>query len=117
VDWLKTKAAYPEWFLEVTHYGGYAMHEGTTASLAFPVPATGDVLTEVLREGAARMLAAAVEAEVAAYIARHAEVRDEQGRRRVVRNGYKEEREIQTGLGAIQLRQKPDSRRDRQVGF
>ncbi len=81
------------------------MHEGTTASIQFPVPAAGDVLTEVLREGATKMLATAIEAEVATYIARHAGLRDEQGQRLVVRNGRKDEREIQTGIGPIAVRQ------------
>jgi len=81
------------------------MNEGTTASLQFPAPVAGDVLTEVLREGATKMLATAIEAEVAAYLARHAGVRDEQGHRLVVRNGHKDEREIQTGIGPIAVRQ------------
>jgi len=81
------------------------MHEGTTASIQFPVPAAGDVLTEVLREGATKMLATAIEAEVATYIERHAGLRDEQGQRLVVRNGRKDEREIQTGIGPITVRQ------------
>jgi hypothetical protein len=45
-------------------------------------------LDEIVREGARRMLAAALEDEVAAYIAAHAAERDEDGRRLVVRNGH-----------------------------
>lgn len=44
-------------------------------------------LDEIVREGARRMLAAALEEEVAAYIAAHAGERDGNGRRLVVRNG------------------------------
>jgi transposase-like protein len=51
------------------------------------------------------MLAQAIEAEVADYIERHSHQRDAAGRRQVVRNGYKDEREIQTGIGAIAVRQ------------
>ena len=51
------------------------------------------------------MLAQAIEAEVTDYIERHAHQRDAAGHRQVVRNGYKEEREIQTGIGPIRVRQ------------
>ena len=49
-------------------------------------------LDEVVLEGARRMLAAALEAEVDAYITALADERDERGRRLVVRNGHAEPR-------------------------
>jgi putative transposase len=58
-------------------------------------------IDEICAEGARRMLAAALEAEVDAYIAALAEVRDEAGRRLVVRNGHAEARRVTTGAGAI----------------
>ena len=64
------------------------MQEGTTTTVAFPTESAPDVLSEVLREGAQRMLALAVDAEVADRIDRHADLKDENGRRQVVRNGY-----------------------------
>ena len=63
-----------------------------------------DPLTQVLRSGARRLLADAVEAEVAAFIAEHVDLSDEAGRRRVVRHGYQPEREVQTGIGAVAVR-------------
>jgi len=72
-----------------------------------------DQLTEVLRRGARALLAQAVEAEVEAFLAGHAQWRDEQGRRRVVRNGYLPEREIQTGIGSVAV--KMPRVRDRQA--
>ena len=63
-----------------------------------------DPLLAVLREGARRMLMQAVEAEVEAFLAAHAELADEQGRRRVVRNGHAPERQIQTGIGPLEVR-------------
>jgi transposase-like protein len=63
-----------------------------------------DALTEVLREGAQRMLAQAVEAEVENFVSERAHVVDPQGRRCVVRNGYLPEREIQTGVGAVEVK-------------
>jgi len=51
------------------------------------------------------MLAAAIENEVAEYIERHALVRDDDGRRQVVRNGRLPARRIQTGLGLVEVQQ------------
>jgi putative transposase len=81
------------------------MQESTTGSIQFPVPQAGDVLTGILRNGAKQLLAQAVEAEVADYIERHAAIRDAQGHRMVVRNGHLPEREIQTGIGPVPVRQ------------
>jgi putative transposase len=64
-----------------------------------------DVLSDILRQGAQQMLAAAIENEVAEYIGCHAQVRDSEGCRRVVRNGYLPARKIQTGLGLVEVRQ------------
>jgi transposase-like protein len=63
-----------------------------------------DVLTEILRDGAQRLLATAVEAEVAGYLEQHAGHVDEQGHRLVVRNGHHRERTIQTGLGSVAVK-------------
>lgn len=81
------------------------MQESTTGSIQFPVPQASDVLTGILRNGAKQLLAQAVEAEVADYIERHAASRDAQGHRMVVRNGHLPEREIQTGIGPVPVRQ------------
>lgn len=80
------------------------MSNDTKNVVAFPQQSTQDVLTEVLREGAQKMLAQAIEAEVIAYIAAHADERDESGKRLVVRNGYHPERTIQTGIGGIDVK-------------
>jgi putative transposase len=60
-------------------------------------------LDEIVREGARRMLAAALEDEVAAYIAAHAAERDEDGRRLVVRNGHARPRQVTTAAGAVEV--------------
>ena len=96
----------------ITHYGGYAMDQGTTDAIRFPEASSQDVLTGLLREGAQRLLAQAVEAEVAGYIEAHGDLRDAQGHRLVVRNGRKDERELQTGVGPVKVRQpRVDDRR------
>ncbi len=81
------------------------MKNDTTTLLAIPEASTRDVLTEILRDGAREMLGNAIEAEVAGYIAAHAHERGADGHRLVVRNGHAAERELQTGLGAISVRQ------------
>ena len=61
------------------------------------------LIDEIVREGARRMLAEALQAEVDAYIAAHAAERDENGRRLVVWNGYHQPREVLTSAGAIEV--------------
>src|ERR671911_462082 len=61
-------------------------------------------LDELVGEGARRMLAAALEAEVDAYLAAHAAERDRRGRRLVVRNGHARQRQVTTAAGAIPVR-------------
>ncbi len=50
------------------------------------------------------MLADAIEAEVSALLAHHVDFCDTQGHRYVVRNGYLPEREIQTGIGSVEVK-------------
>ncbi|GAA3797372.1 IS256 family transposase [Streptomyces coacervatus] len=64
----------------------------------------GSLIDEIVREGARRMLAAALEAEVDTYIAELAEQRDETGRRLVVRNGFHQPRKVTTAAGAVEVR-------------
>lgn len=63
-----------------------------------------DPLTEIARDGARRMLAAALRAEADAFVASHAEEILPDGRQRVVRHGHGPERSIQTGIGALAVR-------------
>jgi transposase-like protein len=62
-------------------------------------------LDELIRQGAQKMLQAAINAEVQAFLDRHAERLDEQGRRLVVRNGHLPAREVLTGAGPLQVQQ------------
>ena len=61
------------------------------------------LIDQIVREGARRMLAEALQAEVDAYIAAHAAEQDENGRRLVVRNGYHQSREVLTSAGAVEV--------------
>lgn len=62
-------------------------------------------LDELVREGARRMIQAAIDAEVETFIARHATRVDESGRRLVVKNGSLPAREILTGAGPVEIKQ------------
>ena len=64
-----------------------------------------DLLTDVLRQGACKLLAQAVEAEVADFLATHADLTTEDGRQRLVRHGRLPERTIQTGIGSVEVQQ------------
>ena len=81
------------------------MSEDTVVSFSHPDKILiTDPLTGVLRAGARRLLADAVEAEVEAFIGAHADLSDDGGRRRVVRHGYLPERSVQTGIGPVAVR-------------
>ena len=64
-----------------------------------------DQLTEILRNGARALLAQAVEAEVADFLGKHADLKTADGHRRVVRHGHLPEREVMTGIGPVAVRQ------------
>jgi putative transposase len=66
-----------------------------------PAEAGSSLIDEIVRDGARRMLAAALEAEVDAYLVEFAGERDEAGRRLVVRNGRARPRQVTTGAGAV----------------
>ena len=76
--------------------------------------AVDDPLTEVLREGARRLLAQAVEAEAEAFLASIRDARLPDGRERIVRHGHGPERVIQTGIGPVEVRRV--KLRDRDTG-
>lgn len=82
----------------------------TDTVLKFRRPATAeqvgtdDPLTDLLRQGARKLIAQAVEAELEALLELHADKRTEDGQRAVVRNGYLPERDFQTGIGSMPVK-------------
>jgi putative transposase len=82
----------------------YAMTDSIVAPLVQPGEFS-DLLSDVLRSGAQQLLAHAVEAEVASFIAEHSDERLDDGRARIVRHGHLPERSIQTGIGSVRVRQ------------
>jgi putative transposase len=81
------------------------MHESNVETMCLSVPSSQDALTEVLRRGAQRLLADAVEAEVADWLEARAHLKDGQGRQQVVRNGRLPARSIITALGPLEVAQ------------
>src|SRR5712691_9123111 len=61
------------------------------------------LIDRIVRDGARRMLAAALEAEVQVYVEAFADERDEAGRRLVVRNGHAQPRQVMTSAGAVEV--------------
>ena len=85
----------PNPMLSVVHGDGSG-HEGEKDHSPSPI-------NEIVREGARRMLAEALLAEVEVYIAAHAAERDDNGRCPAIRNGYHEPREVLTSVGAVKV--------------
>ena len=80
------------------------MSDSNVIKLAQPGAFTNS-LTEILRNGARALLTQAVEAEVAEFLATHADLKTEMGQQRVVRHGHLPQREIMTGIGPVAVRQ------------
>ena len=78
--------------------------KSSSESLAMPAATSNDILTDVLRDGAQRLLGQAIEAEVASWIESHSQLVDEDDHRLVVRNGHMPTRSILTGVGTVQVR-------------
>ena len=76
------------------------MNKSNRVNIENPVQ---DVLTTFLRESAQKMLQIAIEQEVNDFIATYKSQRLEDGRQRVVKNGYLPERGIHTGIGTIKI--------------
>ena len=92
------------------------MQDNTATPFPYPQLTAEDPFPEVLRQGAQRLWAHAIEVEVSMLVARYADHHDAQGRQAVVRNGYLPEREGQTGIGAVRV-QVPRVRDRRGVGI
>src|SRR3989442_7627557 len=75
----------------------------TTRSDADEAPTMSKTLDDLARDGARRMIAAALQLEAAEYVTRFREARDECGHALVVRNGTARPRPVTTGVGPLTL--------------
>ena len=91
------------------------VNQSITESFSFPVHSDfeqkllagscSSMLDDILQEGARKMLATAIEAEVADWVEKRARLTDDDGHKQVVRNGYKPARSIVTGVGPLEVKQ------------
>lgn len=80
------------------------MKENKVIELNTPGETGNDILTEMIRQGAQKILKEALEIAIEAFIDHYRELRTDQGQRRVVRNGYLPERKIVTGVGEVSVK-------------
>jgi len=113
-------------FSSPTPAQGYAMSKSTTATATTPAEKHPDSevlefragvesrspLDEIVRQGAQRMLQAAIDAEVDEFIAQHSDRRDQQDRRLVVRNGRHPSRPILSGAVRLDVSQPRERKKD-----
>ena len=71
--------------------------------MAAALPRPAEVVEELLRYGKQALLLQALEAEIAAHLASYELLKDGHGRQRIVRNGYLPQRELQTGIGSLEV--------------
>ena len=90
------------------------MSETTISTLPDPSGFSPDPLTDLIREGARKLIEQAVEVELATFLAAFAKDRLDDGRARLVRHGHLPEREILTGIGPVTV--KVPRVRDRKPG-
>jgi transposase-like protein len=108
VDGVEEKGGVPSRLIE--DRSRMNRQEGTPMSNVRTLPVGEDneeitlALDELAREGARRMIAAALRAEADEYVARYEEEIDEDGHRLVVRNGRARERKVTVGSGTIPLK-------------
>ena len=88
------------------------MSKDTVIDLEKPEPFVDDPITDILRSGARKLLAEALETEIEIFLSQYSDLKDALGRKRITRNGHLPAREIQTGIGPVAV--KVPRARDRQ---
>ena len=90
------------------------MPENTITQLPDPSGFSADAFTDVLRNGARKLIEQAIHAELAVLMAAFSKEKLEDGRARLVRHGHLPEREVMTGIGPVPV--KVPRVRDRKPG-
>jgi transposase-like protein len=80
------------------------MPKDTVIEFEKPEPFVDDPITDILRSGARKLLAQALEAEIELFLSQYSKFKDAQGRKRITRNGHLPAREIQTGIGPVEVK-------------
>jgi hypothetical protein len=81
------------------------VRDGSDSGASGGSAAGSSLVDEIVRDGARRMLAVALQAEVTASVEGFVDELDENGHRLVVRNGFHEPREVVSAAGAVPVRQ------------
>ena len=79
----------------------HTMNKDNVVAIKKPERFVDDPISDVLRQGARDLLAHALEAEIEIFLNQYKDLRDETGLKRIVRNGYLPERQIQTGIEPV----------------
>jgi len=77
------------------------MPENTIAKLPDPSGFSTDPFTDIIRDGARKLIEQAIQAELAVLMAAFSAEKLENGTSRLVRHGYLPEREVMTGIGPV----------------
>jgi putative transposase len=108
VDGVEKKGGVPSRLIKTEAGVGPAGRHATMNVRMLPVGEDNEEITvaldELAREGARRMIAAALRAEADEYVERFSDDVDEHGHRLVVRNGRAQERRVTVGSGTIPVR-------------
>ncbi len=80
------------------------MADNNVIDLKKPEQFIDDPITDLLRKGARKLLAQALEAEIELFMIQYKDLTNESGHKRIVRNGYLPERELQTGIGPVSVK-------------
>ena len=80
------------------------MNQDNVIDLKKPESFIDDPITDILRNGARKLLVQALEVEIENFLSQYSNLYDNDGRQRITRNGYLPEREIQTGIGQVPVR-------------
>ena len=80
------------------------MSKNNILEIKKPEGFVSDPITELLRNGAKKLLVEALEAEIESFLNQYKNLKDTRGRQRITANGYLPEREIQTGIGPVSVK-------------
>jgi transposase-like protein len=80
------------------------MPQDNVIELKKPEPFVDDPITEILRQGARKLLSEALEAEIESFLSQYRDLKGSHGHQRITGNGYLPERDIQTGIGPVPVK-------------
>jgi transposase-like protein len=104
MEWFGMNGWFKSEWVDRLDRNTHTMEKDNVIELKKPESFVEDPITDVLRQGARKLLAEALEAEIESFLSHYAELKDEQGHKRITRNGHLPERDIQTGIGPVPVK-------------